>query len=137
MPGYLLDTNVVSETRRLRPNAGVIDFISEADRNELFLSVLTIGELHKGVEAKRRGDPAAADLILEWVRDLELDFADRILPLDVATSRRWGLLSAAQSRPVIDTLIAATALERGLTLVTRNVGDVKFTGVALINPWAD
>ena len=137
MPEYLLDTNVVSETRRLRPNGGVIDFLTSADQNSLFLSVLTIGELHKGVEARRRSDPASADLIAEWVRNLELDFADRILPVDVAASRRWGLLSATQSRPVIDTLIAATALERGLTLVRRNERDVQFTGVALFNPWTE
>ena len=135
MPGYLLDTNVVSETRRIRPNPGVIDFLTAAEKDALYLSVLTIGELHKGVEAKRRSDPGAADLLAEWVHDLELDFADRILPVDTAASRRWGALSAAQTCPVIDTLIAATALERGLVLVTRNERDVQATGVSLLNPW--
>jgi len=137
MAGYLLDTNVVSETRRLRPNPGVIEFLTAADKDALYLSVLTVGELHKGVEAKRRNDPVAAELLAEWVRDLELDFADRILPVDVAASRRWGSLSAARTCPVIDTLIAATALEKGLILVTRNERDVRVTGVPLLNPWVE
>lgn len=137
MPGYLLDTNVVSETRKLRPNAGVIDFLTAVDKDALYLSVLTIGELHKGVEAKRRTDPAAGDLIAEWVRDIELDFADRLLPVDVVAARHWGLLSASRSCPVVDTLIAATALRKGLTLVTRNERDFEFAGVALLNPWTD
>ena len=137
MPGYLLDTNVVSETRRSRPNSGVIDFLAAADRDSLYLSVLTIGELHKGVEARRRSDPAAANMLAEWVRSLELDFADRVLPVDAAAGRRWGLLSAARTCPVIDTLIAATALEKGLILVTRNERDVQLTGVALVNPWIE
>jgi len=137
VPGYLLDTNVVSETRKLRANAGVIDFLTAADKNALYLSVLTVGELHKGVEAKRRSDPTAANFIAEWVSGIERDFADRILPIDGNAARRWGLLSAARSCPVVDTLIAATALEKGLTLVTRNERDFDLTGVALLNPWVD
>lgn len=137
MPSYLLDTNVVSETRRSRPNIGVIDFLTSANKDALYLSVLTIGELHKGVEAKRRNDPRAAESLAEWVQHLELEFADRILPVDMAVSRRWGLLSAVRTCPVIDTLIAATALEKGLTLVTRNERDVQFTDVTLVNPWVE
>lgn len=135
MPGYLLDTNIVSETRRSRPNPGVVDFFTAADKDALYLSVLTVGELHKGVEARRRSDPAAASLLADWARGIELDFADRILPIDLAAARHWGLLSAARTCPTVDTLIAATALERGLTLVTRNERDFQFTGVTLLNPW--
>ncbi len=137
MPGYLLDTNIVSETRKLRPNAGVIEFLTTAEKGALYLSVLTVGELHKGITARRRIDPVAADLIADWVRGIEKDFADRILPIDTEIARRWGLLSAGRTCPVIDTLIAATALERGLTLVTRNERDVELTGAALLNPWRD
>jgi predicted nucleic acid-binding protein len=133
--GYLLDTNLISETRKLRADAGVMAFLTAADSAGLFLSVLTLGELRKGVEAKRRNDAATAARLEAWVDDIETIFADRVLPLDVAAARLWGELSAGRSLPVIDTLIAATAITRGLTLVTRNTRDVAATGVPLVDPW--
>jgi toxin FitB len=133
--GYLLDTNVLSETRRSRPDGGVIAFLSAAEPTGLFLSVLTLGELRKGVAAKRRSDPATADRLGAWVDGIETTFADRILPIDAAIARRWGELSSDRSLPVIDTLIAATALDHGLTLVTRNLRDVQATGVPFLDPW--
>lgn len=133
--GYLLDTNVISETRKARADSGVIAFLSAADAAGLFVSVLTLGELRKGVAAKRRTDPGAADRLGAWVNGIETTFADRVLPIDAATARRWGELSANQSLPVIDTLIAATAISHGLTLVTRNTRDVESTGVPLVDPW--
>ena len=135
MTAYLLDTNVISEIRKPRPNQGVLDFLATASPASVFLSALTIGELHKGVEARRRSDPEGAQIIGDWVEIIEKDFADRIIPVDSVITRRWGILSAARSCPVIDTLIAATALERNLILVTRNERDVEFSGVALLNPW--
>ena len=133
--GYLLDTNIVSETRKTRADSGVMAFLSAADAAGLFLSVLTLGELREGVETKRRTDPVAADRLGAWVDGIETIFADRVLPVDAATARRWGELSAGRSLPVIDTLIAATALGHGLTLVTRNTRDVESTGVPLVDPW--
>lgn len=133
--GYLLDTNVISETRKTRADSGVVAFLSAAQAAGLFLSVLTLGELRKGVAARRRTDPFAADRIGAWVDGIETTFADRVLPIDAATARLWGEFSAQRSLPVIDTLIAATAISRGLTLVTRNTRDVESTGVPLINPW--
>jgi predicted nucleic acid-binding protein len=133
--GFLLDTNVISETRRTRPDSGVTAFLAAADPAGLFLSVLTLGELRKGVEARRRTDPVAADQLGAWVDTIETTFADRVLPIDVATARLWGELSAARSRPVIDTLIAATAIRHGVTLVTRNADDFESTGVPLVDPW--
>jgi toxin FitB len=133
--GYLLDTNVISETRKTRADNGVIAFLSAADAAGLFLSVLTLGELRKGVEAKRQTDPAAADRLGEWVDGIETTFIDRVLPVDAATARRWGELSAGRSLPVVDALIAATAINHGLTLVTRNTRDVESTGVPLVDPW--
>ena len=133
--GYLLDTNVISETRKSRADSGVMAFLSAADAGGLFLSVLTLGELRKGVVAKRRTDPVAADQLGAWVDGIETTFADRVLPVDAATARRWGELSAGRSIPVIDTLIAATAINHGLTLVTRNTRDVESTGVPLVDPW--
>src|SRR5436190_23644693 len=110
-------------------------FLSAADAAGLFLSVLTLGELRKGVAAKRRTDPAAADRLAAWVNGIEMTFADRILPVDAAAATRWGELSAGRNLAVVDTLIAATAIAQGLTLVTRNTRDVKVTGVPLIDPW--
>ena len=133
--GYLLDTNIISETRKTRANGGVMAFLSAADAAGLFLSVLTLGELRKGVAAKRRTDPAAADRLAAWVNGIEMTFADRILPVDAAAATRWGELSAGRNLAVVDTLIAATAIAQGLTLVTRNTRDVKVTGVPLIDPW--
>lgn len=132
---YLLDTNIVSETRKVRADARVMAFLAASDTSSLFVSALTLGELRKGVEAKRRVDPAAAARIAEWVDSIESTFADRILSVDSAVARRWGELSAERSRPVIDTLIAATALVHRLTLVTRNAADVRGIEVATIDPW--
>lgn len=133
--GYLLDTNVVSETRKKRPNSGVTTFLAAADSAELFLSVLTLGELRKGVEARRKTDPVAADQLSGWVDTIETEFADRLLCVDAATARLWGGLSASRSLPVIDTLMAATAMRHDITLVTRNTGDFESTGARLVDPW--
>ena len=133
--GYLLDTNVISETRRSRADSGVMAFLSAADATGLFLSVLTLGELRKGVEARRRTDPVAAGQLGAWVDGIEMTFADHVLPVDAAAARHWGELSAGRALPVIDTLIAATAIGHGLTLVTRTTRDVESTGVRLVDPW--
>jgi predicted nucleic acid-binding protein len=133
--GYLLDTNVISETRKLRADAGVMAFLAAADSAGLFLSVLTLGELRKGIEAKRRSDLATAVSLGAWVDDIETTFADPVLPVDGAAARLWGELSARRTLPVIDALMAATAITRGFTLVTRNTRDVAATGVPLVDPW--
>lgn len=132
---YLLDTNVVSETRQTRPASGVTAFLQAADSTGLFLSVLTLGELRKGVAARRQIDPTSAEQLSVWVDGIETRFDDRVLPVDMAVARIWGELSAGRNLPVIDTLIAATAIAGGLTLVTRNTRDVAATGVPLFNPW--
>jgi len=135
--GYLLDTNVISETRKLRANADVMAFLARAESATLFLSVLSLGELRKGVEARRRTDPAIGQQLAAWVDGIESTFADRILTVDAPTARLWGELSAARSLPVVDTLIAATALRHGLTLVTRNIRDFAGAGVATSDPWTE
>ena len=135
MTGYLLDTNVISETRKARADAGVMAFLTAADEASLFVSVLTLGELRKGVEVKRRSDPDAAGRLGAWVDGIETTFTDRVLSVDAPAARLWGELSTQRSLPVIDSLIAATALTHGLTLVTRNTRDVASTGVPLLDPW--
>ncbi|MPZ19377.1 MAG: PIN domain-containing protein [Luteitalea sp.] len=126
---------VLSETRKRRANERVMAFLAAAEASSLFISALTVGELRKGVDMKRRTDPDAAAQIGNWVDGLELTFADRILPIDAPAARRWGELSADRSRPVIETLIAATALVHDCTLVTRNTSDVEDLGVPLLDPW--
>jgi len=114
---YLLDTSVVSETRRKMADAGVMEFLRAADSSALYLSALTEGELRKCVARKMRQEPEQAKRLAEWVDGLEFSFADRILGIDAATARLWGEWSAARPQPVVDTLLAATAVAHGLTLV--------------------
>jgi hypothetical protein len=133
---YLLDTNIISETRRKNPDSGVIAFITQTDPSLLYLSVLTLGELRKGIALKRRQDVNAADSLAAWVDGLEYGFADHILGVDSAIARLWGELSAQRPRSVIDTLLAATARVHGLTFVTRNTGDVHDVDVKLLNPFS-
>lgn len=135
--GYLLNTNVVSETRKKKADAGVISFLQTAEASTLYLSVLTLGELRKGVARKKLEDPEAAKTLAAWVDGLEFSFADRILAIDAATARLWGDWSGERPRPVVDTLLAATAVLHGLTLVTRNLRDVRGINVKLVNPWTE
>src|SRR5205807_7019553 len=113
MAGYLLDTNIVSETRKTRAEPRVMAFVRAADAARRFIRVLTVGELRKGVAARRRTDPIAAERLGNWVDGIETMFADRILPVDATAARIWGELSAGRSLPVVDTLIAATAIASG------------------------
>ena len=136
MKGFLLDTNVISELRKgNRTDSHVLAWFQTTDETELFLSVLVLGEVRSGIEAKRAKDPAQARALERWLHGLETNYADRIVPVTAAIADRWGRLSAAHAPSVIDGLMAATALEHDLTLVTRNVDDVKRTGVALLNPF--
>lgn len=136
---YLLDTNFVSETRKSRPDPGVLAFLNRNDPNSAFISVLTLGELRKGVAAKklRDADPKAASRLAAWVDGLELSFADRLLGIDTEIAKLWGEWSADRPRPVVDTLLAATAIVHDLTLVTRNLRDVHGIPVKLHSPWAE
>ena len=138
MSAYLLDTNVVSEATRSRPHPNVLSFLESVRGAQklAYISVLTIGELRRGAAAKRASDERRADRLAKWVDDIEAEFSDRILPVDRAVARIWGEFSAKRSLPVVDTLIAATALAHDLTVVTRNVRDMSATGVSILNPWS-
>jgi len=137
--GFLLDTNIISELVKAKPEPDVTTWIEATDETLLHLSVLTLGEIRKGIA----GLPNASRRVrLEaWLdRDLVLRFAERILPIDQAVADRWGRIAAvALARkaplPVVDGLLAATALQHNLTLVTRNTKDVAATGVPVFNPW--
>jgi predicted nucleic acid-binding protein len=133
---YLLDTNVLSETRKKKADSGLMSFLENAETSTLYISVLTLGELRKGVALKGRTDSSAAKNLGAWVDGLEYSFAERILGIDAATARLWGEWSAERPRPVVDTLMAASAVSRGMTLVTRNVSDLRGIKVKLLNPWA-
>lgn len=133
---YLLDTNVVSETRKKNADARVLAFLNGVDSSSLYLSVLTIGELRRGVAVKKRQDPAAGKSLAAWVEGLEAGFAERILGIDLAIARRWGEWSSDRPRPVIDTLLASTAFEHSLTLVTRNTQYVRDLPVKVHDPWS-
>jgi toxin FitB len=139
--GFLLDTNVISELVQPRPEPKVISWIESIDERLFFLSVLTFGEIRKGIACL----PAASRrMSLEaWLdSDLTVRFAGRILPIDQGTADRWGHLAAQASAskidlPVIDGLLAATALHHNLTFVTRNTKDIAAIEVPLFNPWKD
>lgn len=133
---YLVDTNVISEVRKgQRCNESVSAWWSTVMDREIFLSVLTIGEIRKGIENIRHRDARSASALEAWLQRLVNDHADRVLPIDLDVVEEWGRLNVPDPLPVIDGLLAATAKVRGLTLVTRNVSDIARTGVAIFNPW--
>jgi len=137
--GFLLDTNVISELVKPRPEANVTAWIEGTDESLLYLSVLTFGEIRRGIsvlsQSRRRATLEA------WLdKDLHARFAGRVLAIDDEVADRWGLLTAVARKsgivlPVIDGLLAATALEHNLTLVTRDIGQIPTMGVAVFNPW--
>ena len=134
---YLLDTNILSETRKRKANPKVMAFLNSSAPAILFISVLTIGELREGVEKKRRKDPIEAQGLEAWVATTEEQYRENTLGIDLAIARLWGKWSADRSRPVVDTLLAATAAHHNLTLVTRNIRDVHGLPVTVLNPWQD
>jgi toxin FitB len=134
--GYLLDTNVASEARkRQRANPNVLRWLETVADNDLFLSVLVLGEIRKGVEQARTNDPAKARALERWLKGLDQTYADRVLPITAAVADQWGCLSAIRPLSTVDGLLAATALVHELTLVTRNVQHVAHTGVKVLDPF--
>ena len=133
---YLIDTNVLSELRRKTPHPAVARWFADRPAGTLYLSVLTLGELRKGVNALP--DAGRRLQLLDWLEtELPAFFSGRVLAVDTAVADRWGQMLAQAGRPVpaIDSLLAATALHHGLVLVTRNVRDMADLGVQLLNPW--
>ena len=139
MSGFLLDTNIISELVKPKPEANVTEWIENTDESLLYLSVLTLSEIRRGIAALPQSRRRAT--LEAWLdKDLPARFEERILAIDQEVADRWGLLTAAARNsgivlPVIDGLLAATALEHNLTLVTRDTGQIPSMGVALFNPW--
>jgi toxin FitB len=133
---YLLDTCIVFELRKPGINPGVSSWISGIRPNEAFLSVLTIGEIRTGIELHRLRNPSGAGNLERWLLGLETHYAERILPITTKIADRWGRLSPRQPLPTCDGLIAATGLEHGLTVVTRNMADFQRSGVNTVNPFS-
>ena len=139
MSGFLLDTNVISEVVRPRPDPLVLEWLEAADESLLYLSVLTLGEIRKGLALLPQGKRRTQ--LETWLEvELRARFSERILPIDAGVSERWGLLTAEATRrgktlAAIDALLAATAFHFDLTIVSRNVNDFAPTSVPLLNPW--
>ena len=136
---YLIDTNVLSELRRKQPDANVMAWFERRSRQSLYLSILSLGEIRKGIE--RLNEPAGSlrfQALTDWLeQELPTFFLGRILPVNSGVADRWGYVQARAGRPLpgIDSLLAATALQHNLSLVTRNIKDFADINVPIINPW--
>jgi predicted nucleic acid-binding protein len=134
---FLLDTNVVSEIRKQAPDPGVAKWFASVPADRLFLSVLVVGEIRQGIERLARRDPAQAEIFEHWLGELIGRYGDRLVPITERIAQAWGRLNVPDPVPVVDGLMAATALVHDWTLVTRNVNDVSATGVRLLNPFSE
>jgi toxin FitB len=132
---YLLDTNVISEARKPRGDERVKRWISSVPVEDLYLSVLTLGEVRRGIGLLERRDPAQAEVYEAWLTTVLRDYADRVIPVDAEAAEEWGSMNVPGPVPVVDGLMAATAKVRNMTFVTRNTSDVSRTGARLLNPF--
>lgn len=133
---YLLDTNILSELRKGdRCDANVLKWAQSTASDRHFISVLSLGEIRKGIEILRRKSPKQCPAFENWLLTLQSDYEADILPITDAISDQWGHLMAKQTQPVIDGLLAATALTHGLTVATRNVIDFESSEVRIVNPF--
>lgn len=133
---YLLDTNVVSELVRTRPDEQVVTWLRGLRTHQIYLSVLTVGEIRTGVQRLVPRDAARATALEAWVHGLEETYGDRILPVTLEIAQRWPAVHAARPLPVVDSLLAVTALAHGLTVATRNTRDFVDSGVPVVNPFS-
>lgn len=133
---FLLDTNVLSEVRkRRRSDPNVVAWFESVDDDDLYISVVILGEIRRGIERLRRHDVVQAAALEDWLNRLSAEFADRVLPIDHAVADEWGRLAAIRTVPVIDGLIAATARVHGMAIATRNEGDFTGLGAQIVNPF--
>jgi predicted nucleic acid-binding protein len=133
---YLVDTNVISEIRKgTRGHSQVINWWNSIHRSQVFLSVLTIGEIHRGIVGIRRKDSHQANHLEAWLDGLIQVFGNRLIPIDQRTALVWAEICIGRTLPVIDSLMAATAISMNLTFVSRNTKDIQDCGVRYINPF--
>ena len=133
---YLLDTNIISEiAKRQQRNARVAAWYDSINEAEIYLSVLVLGEIRKGLERARRSDASRARALEIWLASIRKSFAERILPIDQSIADEWGRMSAKRSASTIDALLAATAKVNGMILVTRNTADIADLGAKFLNPF--
>jgi predicted nucleic acid-binding protein len=132
---YLLDTMVISELRKKARNPGVTAWLTDKADHELYLSVVSIGEIARGTAQQERQDKEFAKSLRQWLDKLLLLYRERVLPVDIPIARRWGELSVQAQNSGVDIVLAATALEHKLTIITRNEKHFSRTGVKVINPW--
>jgi predicted nucleic acid-binding protein len=132
---YLLDNMVLSELQNSRRDASLTGWLEHIRPTDVFLSVVTIGEVEMGIAKQQRRNPAFAQRLTDWLDGVLRHYGARILPVDLSTARRWGHLADTHGHAGADLLIAATAIEHGLTLVTRNVRHFEDTGVPLVDPF--
>ncbi len=132
---YLIDTVVLSELRKPQRDARLTAWVARQRTTDLFVSVITIGEIERGISRQRATDPDFAAALAAWLDRVLTLYGERVVPFDLQIARRWGQLSAALGNDSADLMISATALEHGLTVVTRNVSDFEPTGVATLNPF--
>ncbi len=134
---YLIDTNVISELRKgERADPAVRSWFAALADEDIYLSVLTLGEIRRGVESVRRRDPEAGTALDSWLGRVVEAHRDRVLPIDRATAEEWGRINVPDPLPVVDGLLAATAKVAGLTVATRNSDDFTRTGVSFVNPFS-
>ncbi|WP_163567438.1 type II toxin-antitoxin system VapC family toxin [Fodinicola feengrottensis] len=133
---YLLDTNILCESSKPRPNAGVVSWMRQASVGRLMLSVVTIGEIRRGVERLRaRNDHPQARRYEQWLAETQDLYSERLIPVDIRVAETWGDIDAQHPLATTDGLIAATAKVHGLTVITRNTKDFHTTGVRILNPF--
>jgi len=133
---FLVHTDVLSALAKRRQHPDIVAWLGGQRPADLFISVISIGEIERGIALQRAKDQKFASVLTRWLDDVLNVYADRVVPFDLASARRWGQLSAALGRKDADLQIAATALEHGLTVVTRNVSHFEPTGVAVLDPFA-
>lgn len=135
---FLIDTNVISEVRKgSAANPTVMRWWESIRENELFLSVLVLGEIRRGIEKIRPTQRNKAEMLENWLNFLTSTFSGKLLPIDLETANVWGSIGIDRTLPLIDSLLAATAVANNLTLVTRNTADMEHCGVRLLNPFVE
>jgi toxin FitB len=133
---FLIDTVTLSELRKRERDPSVVAWFARQRTTDLFLSVISIGEIERGISRQRAIDPGFADALAAWLDQVLTLYGERVVSFDLPTARRWGALSAALGNDSADLMIAATALEHGLTIVTRNASDFEPTGAAVLDPFS-